>query len=149
MAKAQTLSASCLPEVGSEARVLILGDAPPAALENWPDAETQSPDQHLSQRFDLALLIHPADVKQQGAFTQQLAAARDQWAKQVLTLVPLAHHNQTLEQEYFALGFSHRALHEPLSQQFCAYGFSIRHYKTTPDWLNSKFWANPERWKKN
>ena len=26
------------------------------------------------------------------------------------------------------------------------YFFSLQSYKTQPDWLNSRFWANPERW---
>jgi len=26
------------------------------------------------------------------------------------------------------------------------YYFSLQSYKTQPDWLNSRFWANPERW---
>ncbi|MDD3447840.1 MAG: DUF6231 family protein [Gammaproteobacteria bacterium] len=26
------------------------------------------------------------------------------------------------------------------------YGFDIATYKVTPDWLNSRYWANPELW---
>ena len=150
MAFAKTLNESCQPALAEDARVLIVGKAPPAAvLEHWPQATIQLADREFSQRYDLAVLIHPSDNKQKQSFSQQLAAARDQWAKQVLALVPLATNNASVEQEYFALGFSHRPLPEVLSSQYCAYGFSIHHYKSTPDWLNSKYWANPEQWQKN
>ncbi|MGD8939893.1 MAG: DUF6231 family protein [Gammaproteobacteria bacterium] len=29
------------------------------------------------------------------------------------------------------------------------YAFDIASYKTTPDWLNNKYWANPELWDKH
>ncbi|WP_290652932.1 DUF6231 family protein [Aquisalimonas sp.] len=28
------------------------------------------------------------------------------------------------------------------------YGFDVGTYKTTPDWLNPRYWANPELWGK-
>lgn len=29
------------------------------------------------------------------------------------------------------------------------YGFDVASYKRTPDWLNNRFWANPERWNRH
>jgi hypothetical protein len=34
------------------------------------------------------------------------------------------------------------------SKPLYLYQYAIETYKTTPDWLNSKFWANPERWRR-
>ena len=32
--------------------------------------------------------------------------------------------------------------------QWHAWSYDIRTYKSVPDWLNPKFWANPENWDK-
>lgn len=48
------------------------------------------------------------------------------------------------ETELLAMGLV-RARHDGLD----LYLFDIRTYKHTPDWLNPRFWANPERWDKD
>lgn len=149
MAQQTTLNTCCRPAVPQDAKVVILGDSPAAVSDAWPNASTDAPTSDSSQRYDLAVLIHTSDESDAKQLSHRLAAARDQWAKQVLVLVPLKLDNAAVESEYFALGFSHRQLPDGLAQQFRAYGYAISNYKTTPDWLNKKYWANPERWTKN
>jgi hypothetical protein len=43
----------------------------------------------------------------------------------------------------FAFGFRRLALEEQGSTRWFEY--SLRHYKQPPEWLNARFWANPER----
>lgn len=44
-----------------------------------------------------------------------------------------------------ALGFNR--LHRPAeSNGWWLFGFRLDSYKRTPDWLNARFWANPDRW---
>jgi hypothetical protein len=48
---------------------------------------------------------------------------------------------------FIAMGFKVRPGIE--AWDFALYSFSLRDYKTTPDWLNARHWANPERWDKD
>jgi hypothetical protein len=33
------------------------------------------------------------------------------------------------------------------AENLSLYDYDLATYKTVPDWLNARFWANPERWK--
>ena len=149
MAEEQSLDDCCQPKVGADQPVLILGRPPSEFKALWPEADTETPSSSLEQRYQLAVLIDPASLAVGVTSAQLLAAARDRWAKQVLALIPSHSNDLATEREYFAMGFSHRPLPKALQTTHTAYGFSISRYKPTPDWLNSRFWANPERWKKN
>ena len=149
MAEEQSLSDCCQPSVGTDDAVLILGEAPSAFSAAWPQAELQIPNSSLTHRYELAVLVDPQSLTTTETMPQLVAVARDRWARQVLVLVPKQANNHTTESEFFALGFQHRHLPDTLKVDFSAYGFSITRYKATPDWLNSRYWANPERWNKN
>lgn len=149
MAEEQSLNDCCQPSVGPDDSVLILGEAPSAFSSAWPHAERQTPNSSLTHRYELAVLADPQSLTTTDTICQLVARARDRWARQVLVLLPKQSNNHITEREFFALGFNHRQLPEALQTDFAAYGFSITRYKPTPDWLNSRFWANPERWNKN
>jgi hypothetical protein len=36
----------------------------------------------------------------------------------------------------------------PELKDWQAWGFDIHTYKEVPDWLNAKYWANPQNWGK-
>jgi len=80
-------------------------------------------------------------------FAQQLALLRDRCCD-VLIVEELAANPRLLAVEYFALGFRHQALPEAADSHLSLYAYSLRDYKTQPDWLNAQFWAHPERWDK-
>ena len=72
--------------------------------------------------------------------THGLTKLRDLLARQVLVLAsleysPLLH----------SLGFSQV---ETFGSHTIIWQFNILSYKQVPDWLNSKYWANPENWDK-
>ena len=49
---------------------------------------------------------------------------------------------------FFALGFRRLALGRDSNhshQSLSWFEYRLSHYKSEPDWLNSRFWANPER----
>lgn len=149
MAEEQSISNCCQPSVGANDSVLILGETPSALSTAWPHAEHQTPDSSLTLRYELAVLMDPQSLTTTETISQLVAVARDRWARQVLVLIPKQSNSHTTEREFFALGFKHRQLPDALKVDFAAYGFSITRYKATPDWLNSRYWANPERWNKN
>ncbi|MES1925471.1 hypothetical protein T31B1_09108 [Salinisphaera sp. T31B1] len=44
------------------------------------------------------------------------------------------------------MGFRRVAGSQALPAGWSLYRYDIHDYKTTPDWLNKRYWANPERW---
>ncbi len=102
--------------------------------------------QPFSQRYDLALVV--LNTNESLALTSQhksqlLVKLRDLMAKTIVVVATPA--DATLLR---ALGFTQ--LIEPLqaNQDFVIWQFNILNYKQVPDWLNAKFWANPENWDK-
>jgi hypothetical protein len=94
-------------------------------------------DLPFSIRYDLAVLALPEQVDENA--THSITRLRDLLARRVLVL---AHPNQL--QLLRALGFSQI---EDLGE--CQlWQFNILEYKQVPDWLNAKYWANPENWGK-
>lgn len=85
-------------------------------------------------RADLAVvLLEPQDNPAQ---TERIAWHRDIGAQ--CTLLWLADDNHWSPARLRELGF------QPLTDRLWA--FDIDDYKAVPDWLNARFWANPERW---
>lgn len=78
--------------------------------------------------------------KNQQLLVQGITRLRDLLARRVLVLAS-PEFGATLH----ALGFSQI---EQLSQNLVIWQFNILSYKQVPDWLNSKYWANPENWNK-
>lgn len=60
-------------------------------------------------------------------------------------LLLVAHADCALDEAAFlALGFE-LAAHDAAAR-VRLHAFDLDTYKTVPDWLNARFWANPERW---
>jgi hypothetical protein len=103
-------------------------------------------------RCDVALVARTLEhiEKQEGCAL--LAALRDVYSETCLVLVSVGstagvesgeiwtHHDLS------ALGFQ---LHARCGERETLYRFSLADYKATPDWLNSRNWANPRLWGKN
>jgi hypothetical protein len=54
---------------------------------------------------------------------------------------------QAFRLDCFALGFRHALQSGNDSTAYQLYEYRLKNYKQAPDWLNSRFWANPERFK--
>lgn len=93
------------------------------------------------QRFDLAIVTEPEPRSGIKTTTALLAALRDVHARRLLILVS---GNSAIDLK--ALGFSLLADYPDNARQL--YGFELKNYKSTPDWLNAQYWANPEMWGK-
>jgi len=75
---------------------------------------------------------------------QLISALRDHYSSELVVLAgPPAAGNWT-PQAYLAMGFevAGRADGQTVHQ------YSLRAYKATPDWLNSRYWAHPDRFDK-
>lgn len=76
---------------------------------------------------------------------QAIAKSRDQLSSKVL--IEVQSESSVLEEsDFLALGFSRYAEVEEENRTLRYYYFDLKTYKPVPDWLNPKFWANPQNW---
>lgn len=122
------------------ARLLVLGTGTVPApagtvVETCSDPATLAPDAH----YDAVLIRGALDGLDRRAGAALLARARDRLAHDCLAVLPRAVWD---DGAVLGLGYTLRAYaaHALLAQ------YALATYKTVPDWLNSKFWAHPERW---
>lgn len=132
------------------ATYLIIGD--PAPLEPNPDGgEHPAPKElalenavpQLSElgRQDL-VLIGGLEALPRKDGEVLLSRLRDVYARRVLARVVLGDTWQ--QSDMTAFGFTRLAAMAPTDGVL--YGYDVASYKTTPDWLNPRYWANPELW---
>jgi hypothetical protein len=100
----------------------------------------------FQQRFDLAIVrldLLEKDQNNEKDFIQMLVKLRDLFAKRLLVTA-------TLQDEKIlrALGLTKLMSDQYQDVDFAIWQFNILTYKQVPDWLNAKFWANPENWDK-
>ena len=91
----------------------------------------------------LALLkdaLHALDPTQARAL---LARVRDFVAPRIIVIADA--HCALSRLDFLALGYETLAADE--AEKVTLYQFDFATYKQVPDWLNARFWANPERWK--
>lgn len=122
-------------------------------LESIPAAATQqvTAEHHkvsidnvaaLTARTELAVAHQHWADRPKAEGQHLLARLRDVIAPKVLLSVAVDHPSWSAA-DFIALGF--QAIHEPV-EGMAFYGFDIQSYKQTPDWLNPRFWANPQLW---
>ena len=130
--------------------VLIVGDAARHLYENQQDTRTQV----LSSPFSLEQLttLTPitlaivSDVVETMSKTQAiewLAMLRNRHTQQLIIIVDSKQCDWQLV-DYLALGLNKIACHE----QYQCFAYAIESYRPKRDWLNSRFWANPENFDK-
>lgn len=107
----------------------------PCSLEDLHDLPAEA-------RYPLAIVA--ADLVQLQAMVQdgRLAALRDLHAQRLVVIPAGSARNRRAESEALlrALGL------RPLREGHGVWYHDLYDYKETPDWLNSRFWANPELW---
>ena len=133
---------------------LVIGDAhplkpEPAALDkSLTTVRRLTPTETLEAlphygRQDL-VLVGALELFPRGDGEILLSRLRDLYARRVLArLRPSAHWEH---RDMTAFGFTRLA--RLGDDNGLLYGFDMATYKTTPDWLNPRFWANPELWGK-
>lgn len=125
---------------------------PPLDALSWSESSPQNLLQSPWQkRHDLAVTWLSAELPWQDVL-HLLSALRDLHARQLLAFVPAAawsEQNALAQTDSLrALGLQQQARFQQGDDLIEAWSFDIRTYKTVPDWLNPRFWANPENWNK-
>lgn len=100
----------------------------------------------FTQRYDLGFVF--LDTEQLKALSnaqksQLLVKLRDLMAKRIVVLSAFSD-----EKLLRSLGFTQLLDTSSHPNDVALWQFNILTYKHVPDWLNSKFWANPENWNK-
>lgn len=98
----------------------------------------------FQKRDDLAIvMLNATDLASlnDAQKSQILVKLRDLMAKRIVVIS-----TQQDEKLLRALGFS-QVMHDLQAQQDAIlWQFNILTYKHVPDWLNAKYWANPQHW---
>ncbi|MFS0828237.1 DUF6231 family protein [Pseudomonas phoenicis] len=137
-------------------RLLLVGSRFPA-LTAFTQAHPQCvidvaapgplPAAMAGQRYDLAILVECLEHLSKRSGLELLGGIRNLNASKVAVLADL-HACGWQDTDFFALALSASERFRRDQQQLCLFTYDLRDYKQVPDWLNARFWANPENFGK-
>lgn len=136
--------------------ILLIGTASIAALDADPSLRIKHHDEPKDvgslggETFDVAIVAGVLSAVPHQTAIALLARLRDVLAHRVLIIDTTTPHNLGNRNDisYRAYGFRCLLTHQDAGQLWRVHEFSIDTYKTTPDWLNAKDWAHPQRFDK-
>jgi hypothetical protein len=104
-------------------------------------------------RYDLVFVSHVLESMPKSQAEQLIARLRDLHSERLIIVLPIGkdwpgHASHWQQTDMLGLGFSWVAKFQYKQHLVHIYAFDIASYKTTPEWLNSKYWANPEMFDK-
>jgi hypothetical protein len=105
------------------------------------------PAELASQRYDLAILADCLEHLPKRAGTELLGSIRNLNANRIAVLVDLDA-CEWREQDFFALAMHAAEAFTREHQRLTLFTYDLHDYKQVPDWLNARFWANPENFGK-
>lgn len=138
-------------------RLLVVGAEQFPALDAYRAAH---PDSHIAvcapgalpadlaiQRFDLAVVIDCLEHLPKPTGLQLLGGIRNLNASRIAVLVDLAASGWSVT-DFYSLALQANERFERDGQVLTLFTYDLREYKQVPDWLNARFWANPENFGK-
>lgn len=138
-------------------RLLLIGASHLPALEAFRAAHPASevataaagalPAELAAQRFDLALVVDCLEHLPKRTALELLGGIRNLNASRIAVLVDLQACDWQ-ETDFFALALQNSESFRRDEQTLRLFTYDLRDYKQVPDWLNAKFWANPENFGK-
>lgn len=139
------------------AHLLVVGAGQFPALEAFASAHPGShiaactpgplPAELASQRFDLAVVIDCLEHLPKRDGLQLLGGIRNLNASRIAVLVDLAASGWGAT-DFYSLALQANERFERDGQVLTLFTYDLREYKQVPDWLNARFWANPENFGK-
>ncbi|MEA1604310.1 DUF6231 family protein [Pseudomonas spirodelae] len=139
------------------ARLLVVGShelpAIDAFIQAHPDCHIvhaepgELPAEVAAQRFDLALVVDCLEHLPKRAGLELLGGIRNLNASRMAVLVDL-NACDWHETDFFALALQASECFQRDEQILNLFTYDLLDYKQVPDWLNAKFWANPENFGK-
>lgn len=110
---------------------------PPAAL----------PAQVAGRRFELAVVLDCLEHLPKRDALQLLGGIRNLNSPRLAVLVDLAAAGWA-NTDFYALALQATERFARDGQALALYTYDVKEYKHVPDWLNARFWANPENFGK-
>jgi DNA-binding transcriptional LysR family regulator len=142
----------------SPASVLCVSRSQIPAIAAWREqhadcqissvSEVPLSDELRNQRYDLAIVADQLEHLDKRTATELLAGLRNLSASRIAVLVDTERATEWQENDFFALALQRRARFSQDGQSLTLYSYDLAEYKSVPDWLNSKYWANPEMFDK-
>lgn len=138
------------------ARLLQVGQSPLPALEAYAEgsgcllARTDRvplPEPLAGQRFDLAVVADCLEHLPHRTGLELLGGLRNLNSSRLAVLVDLAA-APWRETDFFALALQAAERFQRDGQTLTLFTYDLMDYKQAPDWLNAKFWANPQNFGK-
>lgn len=138
--------------------VLCLGAPCTEAVHNYVAAAPDRLSRHYTVppgdlgHFDLVIVEGLLERLDKSQGEQLLARLRDLHGGRFLLTVRIGPRPQQASpwdgNELLALGLILVNRYSDTDGERQLYRFDLADYKTTPDWLNARYWAHPERWDK-
>jgi Family of unknown function (DUF6231) len=134
--------------------ILTAGDTAAMCLQISNDTKLQHLKTPFSQEqlrdlqpSDLAVISHLVETMDKTAAQQWLGMIKNRLAPHVILMshAGIANNKGWQFTDYLAMGFRHMAGTDDGLQVFT---YAIENYQPRHDWLNSRYWANPELYDK-
>ncbi|WP_122694243.1 DUF6231 family protein, partial [Pseudomonas viridiflava] len=106
-----------------------------------------SPPHLAAQRFDLALVVDCLEHMPKRSGLELLGGIRNLNASRIAVLADLKACGWQ-ETDFFSLALQASERFARDEQVLNLFTYDLREYKQVPDWLNAKYWANPENFGK-
>jgi hypothetical protein len=101
------------------------------------------PAELAAQRFDLAIFVDCLEHLNKRSGLQLLAGVRNLNASKLAVLVDISVCDWQLS-DFYSLALQASEQFQRDQQTLTLFTYDLREYKQVPDWLNAKFWANPQ-----
>lgn len=138
-------------------RVLVVGNSALPALQAWQEAHpdcllSQNPagalsPAHAAQRYELAILADCLEHLGKRTALELIGGIRNLNASRLAVLVDLAA-CELSHTDFYAQALQVSEQFQREQQTLTLFTYDLLQYKQAPDWLNSRFWANPENFGK-
>jgi DNA-binding transcriptional LysR family regulator len=138
-------------------RLLLIGAQEFPALQAFQDAHPETelaraapgalPADLAAQRFDLALVVDCLEHIPKRSGLELLGGIRNLNASRIAVLADLQA-SKWQETDFFSLALQASERFARDEQILTLFTYDLHEYKQVPDWLNARFWANPENFGK-
>ncbi|PKM31158.1 MAG: hypothetical protein CVV07_03065 [Gammaproteobacteria bacterium HGW-Gammaproteobacteria-11] len=138
--------------------LLCVSQGPVPALSHWctehPETllvhvkETPLTPEVTARRYDLAVVADQLEHMDKRPGVELLAGLRNLTVSRMAVLVDLQRAADWQDTDFFGLAMQRQARFERDAGSLTLFSYDLAAYKNVPDWLNAKYWANPEMYDK-
>lgn len=148
---------AALLELQKPAKLLLVGESDLPAISAYCANHTDSQliqttadsfqVEAAAQRFDLAIVADCLEHLPKRKALQLIAGIRNLNANRLAVMVDLQACDWQ-ESDFYALAMQASERFQRGEQTLTLFTYDLYDYKQVPDWLNAKFWANPQHFGK-